>query len=142
LAVQVRDQVLDRLWEVAKKKGSLPYVRLADRAQIAMLNLSRVISTLARRDLIRRDPELELAFRESMGLPVKYVKEEMDKWDKEGISSAPSGIGGNPFGQKGVDTTKFPKPNGEEDTKGKGKVDKANQSTGSDNPKKSEEDEE
>ena len=47
------------------------------------LSRSRRIATLARRGLIRYDPELELHLRREEGLPVKFVQLSLKQWQEE-----------------------------------------------------------
>ena len=42
-----------------------------------------MLTRLGRRDIIRRDPELEKKIREELGLPTTYVQRELDQWTKD-----------------------------------------------------------
>lgn len=49
-----------------------------------MLSKSRRIATLARRSLIKYDPELEKHLRELEDLPVSFLDEAIEKWEETG----------------------------------------------------------
>ncbi|RLC83119.1 MAG: hypothetical protein DRI61_00365 [Chloroflexi bacterium] len=83
LAFQINTQILDRLltlWN--EKKGS---VRIAFRSSAPSIKLSRsrIIATLARRRLIRYDPELELKLRKELNLPSKFVEDMLETWSNQ-----------------------------------------------------------
>jgi len=82
LAFQFNKQVIDfllHLWKTDKK------AKLVFRTQSPSIKLSRSrrIATLARRGLIRYDPQLELHLRREEGLPVKFVQLSLKQWQEE-----------------------------------------------------------
>jgi uncharacterized coiled-coil protein SlyX len=85
LAEQVRDKIFYRYMKIK----NIPYEKL-DRV-IFKTNMSTIkmakarrIATLARRGLIRYDPELEKRLRELEDLPVSLLEETIEEWKKTG----------------------------------------------------------
>jgi len=84
LALQVREKIFKKLWEVWKLKTEIPKLIFKERTPMIQLTRTRAIATLARRDLLRRDPELEIRVRREFGLPTKFVEKELDEWMEKG----------------------------------------------------------
>jgi len=83
LAFQIREQIFRKLWEVWGLKSEIPRIVFAERAPFLKLSKSRRIATLARRGLIRWDPELEKRLRQEEGLPYQFVQKQLDEWINE-----------------------------------------------------------
>ena len=80
LAYQIREKIFTKLWDVWGYSSEIPRIVFKERAPFMQLSRSRRIATLARRGLIRRDPELEMRLRQEEGLPTKFVQRELDYW--------------------------------------------------------------
>lgn len=121
LAYQIREHILSKLWEVWDTKGPIPDIKFIQRTPNALLNRSRVISTLARRGIISGDPELEKSLREELELPTTFIQRELDMWTKDETKMPISGPTGPDIQKKPTET----KPNTEskpEETKQPDKV--------------------
>ena len=75
---------LKKLWGVSDKQ--LRYVLTTSEPSTKTLK-SRILSTLARRGLLRWDPELELQIRKQEGLPTSFVEQQLDEWKKKNIKT-------------------------------------------------------
>ncbi len=84
LMFQIRNNVLVMLWRVLGKKTPVPQLKIVDKSTSAKMNVSRALSTLARRNLIKYDPELEVELRNIYNLPTSFADKELELWKKEG----------------------------------------------------------
>lgn len=75
---------LKKLWGVLDKQ--LRYVLTTSEPSTKTLR-SRVLSTLARRGLIRWDPELELKIRKEEGLPTSFIEQQLEEWKTKKIKT-------------------------------------------------------
>ncbi|MEM2260839.1 MAG: hypothetical protein QXK24_00160 [Ignisphaera sp.] len=83
VAYQFNTQVIRYLLKLWKRpEGDLRLVFSAVTTATRLQN-SRIRATLARRGLIKWDPELELKLRREEGLPTTFVQAALDKWFKE-----------------------------------------------------------
>jgi len=83
LAWQVREKILRPLWETWGMKTKVPKIVFHTKTPATKLSRSRQIATLARRGLIRRDPELEKRLRQEYDLPYKFVVRELKQWEEQ-----------------------------------------------------------
>jgi len=86
LAEQVREKLLFRLLKargMVKTLKEVPKIVFRTRVPHILENKINLISRLGRRDLIRRDPELEKQLRQELGLPTKYLDRELKKWEAD-----------------------------------------------------------
>jgi len=83
LAESVNDNIIYPLLAMWGNPASakLKFVSASPGAQ---LNRARVIATLARRNLMTYDPELEVALRRELDLPHKLLDEVYKEWEKNG----------------------------------------------------------
>jgi len=128
LAEQVNDQIIQPLLEMWKVRGKAR-MKFISASPGAQLNRARVISTLARRNLMTYDPEMEMALRKEMDLPYELLKKVLEDWKsgKRPMGEVPE-VGKEPNVIDTKDTqeinrkTKIPKSN-----KDRGKTDKADE---------------
>jgi hypothetical protein len=81
LAEQVNILIIDTLlekWHLANK-GKIVFPPASPANQ---LNRSRVISSLARRNLMTYDPEMEMYIRKELKLPTDLLSKVLDEWKK------------------------------------------------------------
>jgi len=86
LAEQVREKLLYRLFKARRKIKSykeVPRIVLRSKSHATLETTINLVSRLGRRDMIRRDPELELKIRRELGLPSRFVERELEKWNND-----------------------------------------------------------
>jgi len=86
LAEQIREKLLYRLFKARKKVKSykeVPRIVFRSKSHATLETTINLVSRLGRRDLIRRDPELELKIRRELGLPATFVERELEKWNND-----------------------------------------------------------
>ena len=83
LVEQIEEYIIKPLLKIWNRKGpvSVQFVSVSPSVQTTR---SRVISTLARRGMLKSDPELEVYLRKELKLPHKLVDANLEKWLKEG----------------------------------------------------------
>jgi len=86
LAEQIREKLLYRLFKargLVKSYKEVPKVVFRSKSHATLETTINLLSRLGRRDLIRRDPELELKIRRELGLPTKFVMRELERWNAD-----------------------------------------------------------
>ena len=83
LVEQIEEYIIKPLLKLWKRKGpvSVQFVSVSPSVQTTR---SRVIGALARRGMLKSDPELEIHLRKELKLPHKLVDASLEKWLKEG----------------------------------------------------------
>jgi len=87
LAEQVREKLLFRMLKARRlvsKYNEVPKMIFRSKAPHLLEKLVNMLSRLGRRDLVRRDPELEKRVREELGLPTSFVDKELEDWRARG----------------------------------------------------------
>jgi len=87
LAYQIETQILKKLKEYWGMKNKDLIMEFRPISSTIKLHRTRALATLARRRLIKWDPELEVYLRKEEGLPYELVQEELNKWQKKGRPS-------------------------------------------------------
>jgi len=87
LAEQIREKLLFRMLKAqgkVKDQSEVPLMFFRSRAPNILRETINMLSRLGRRDLVRRDPQLEKKIREELGLPTDFVDKELEIWNREG----------------------------------------------------------
>jgi len=83
LAYQIEKQILKKAKEYWGMKDRELRIAFRPTSSTMRLHRTRSLATLARRGLIKWDPELELYLRKEEGLPGKFVQLQLNKWLRE-----------------------------------------------------------
>lgn len=85
LAEQILEKIFYRYMDAkGMARENITDMRFKTHMSSIMLSKSRRIATLARRSLIKYDPELEKHLRELEDLPVSFLDEAIEKWEETG----------------------------------------------------------
>jgi len=79
LAEQINDEIISEQLSLMNKKGKAK-LKFVSASPGALLNRSRVVSTLARRNLMTYDPEIEVAIRKELDLPHTLLDKLLNDW--------------------------------------------------------------
>jgi len=83
LARAVREKLLFRLFYARRrvtKLSEVPNIVFRTKSHTVLRETINMLSRLGRRDLVRRDPELEKKVREELGLPTSFIDRELELW--------------------------------------------------------------
>lgn len=130
-AEQINDNIITPMLKIWKMEGQAE-IRFSTESPANQLNRARVIATLARRNLMTYDPEVEMQIRKELKLPTTFLSEQYELWKKtpveeRGMSAQPEEGQQNDNFNKGdandndIDKKDDKKDEGESDGKEKGK---------------------